>query len=322
MPTMTINTIHPFTFTVPLGWKAHAAAEQQRRSQRNPEKAKQVYLNTLAVYAVHIYLQCQGFNTDWQKRDSANPVMQTLLDSADLPVKHCGTLECRPVLPDAETVYIPAEVFQERIAYVAVQFNDSLREATLLGFAETVTTQTLLLEKLQPLENLTVYLNQIRQANSPKLPVNLRQWLENSFEKGWQTVESLLGAEVGNVAFAFRDASQLQLRHQPIVKRAKIIDLGMALADRSVALLVAIIPLKEQKISILIQVHPGSGERYLSPNLQLTLLSEAGETLQEVSSRSLDNFIQLPRFRCNSGERFTIQVSLQGVSVSEEFFVG
>ena len=126
--------IEPWIFTVPLALEAHSRAEQFRRYQSNPDKAKQVYLNTLAVYAVNMYLQCRGFETDLETSDSWNPAMQMLLDTADLVVKNRGRLECRPVLPNAEVVCTPAEVWSERIGYVAVRLSESLREATLLGF--------------------------------------------------------------------------------------------------------------------------------------------------------------------------------------------
>lgn len=313
------KSIQPLRFTVPLGWDAHTKAQQVRRYQSNPQKAKQVYLNTLAVYAVNFYLQCQGFETDWEKSERTNPVMQTLLDIADLSIKNCGSLECRFVLPNADVVYIPAEVWDERIGYVAVQLSESLREATLLGFVERVTAQELPLEKLQPLDDLTVYLNRIRQHQAVKVPVKLSQWLEDTFEVGWQTVEAIFGQEPGNLTLAYRSRSAL--RQEPKVTRAKLLNLGIALGNQLVALLVAIVPQNDEKMSILMQMHPVSGERYLPPNLKLALLSESGETLQDVSSRSLDNFIQLPHFKCSSGEGFTIQVSLDSLSVTEEFFV-
>jgi Protein of unknown function (DUF1822) len=124
----------PLTFTVPLTSSAYRLAEQFQRQQTNPTQAKQVYLNTLAVYAVNFYLQCLDIETDWDKSDSWDTVMQTFMDIADLKVKNLGKLECRPILPDERVCYIPSEVWSNRIGCVAVQINESTREATLLGF--------------------------------------------------------------------------------------------------------------------------------------------------------------------------------------------
>ena len=132
------DPIENFTFSVPLMLTAHTQAKEFVRHQANQEKAKQVYLNTLAVYAVNFYLECQEFETNVATSYSWDPVMQTLLDVADLDVKNRGKLECRPVVPGSKIVRVPAEVWDDRIGYVAVQFDELLQEATLLGFAEAV----------------------------------------------------------------------------------------------------------------------------------------------------------------------------------------
>jgi hypothetical protein len=60
------NLSESLTFTVPLSSSAHHLAEQFCRQQSNQKKAKQVYLNTLAVSAVNFYLRCMGVETDWK----------------------------------------------------------------------------------------------------------------------------------------------------------------------------------------------------------------------------------------------------------------
>jgi hypothetical protein len=51
------------------------------------------------------------------------------------------------------------------------------------------------------------------------------------------------------------------------------------------------------------------------------LLSEAGDILQDVQSRSQDNYIQLKRFRGNPGECFNIQVTFGDASMIETFAI-
>lgn len=304
------------TFTVPLGVEAHSIAEQFRRKHRHG-KAKQVYINTLAVSAVKFYLRCMGWDTNWEASFSYNPVMQSLMDVADLQVVGLGKLECFPVLP-AQTVYIPSVACSERIGYVAVQLSESLKVATLLGFVTTAAVEgEILLNELRSLEDLLMHLHQIKQVESVKEPVKLNKWFENLFETSWQSLE---------VIFAAMDQRKLAYRSMPSfgkasIARAKLIDMGLQLGSQSVALLVALAPYYDHKIEISVQLHPVEGETYLPPLLKMTLLSESGEIFQEVQSRSHDNYIQLKRFRGYSGESFKIQVALGNVIIIENFVI-
>lgn len=145
---MTNPLSQSLTFTVPLGFEAHELAQQFRRQQTSTLKAKQVYLNTLAVYAVKFYLECLGIETDWESCDSRNPLMQSLMDVADLKIVNCGKIECRPVLPDTDRILVSAEVWSERWGFMAVQLNRSLTEATILGFVERVESEVVALKKI------------------------------------------------------------------------------------------------------------------------------------------------------------------------------
>lgn len=140
----------------------------------------------------------------------------------------------------------------------------------------------------------------------------LSQWLEGVFEEGWQTIDILINPEA-NLALSTR------ITHKG-PKKAKLIDLGVQLGHQTVALLVNITEETEEKLGVLIQLHPTGGERYLPPYLNLTLLSKAGKTLQQVTSRSQDNYIQLKPFKGESGKHFSIEVSLgEDLKVKENF---
>ncbi|MBW4547988.1 MAG: DUF1822 family protein [Symplocastrum torsivum CPER-KK1] len=297
------SEIEPWTFTVPIALEAHSQAEQFQRCQPNPQKSKQVYLNTLAVYAVNFYLGCRGFETNLEMSSSLDSVMQILMDVADLVVGNRGKLECRPVLPGAEFVYIPAEVWVERIGYVAVQLNESLREATVLGFVEKVESSELPLSQLRSLEELPGYLNSIKPR------VNLSQWFENIFEAGWQAVESLLSAEPTELAFSFRS---------PSVKRCKLFELGAL--SQSVAVIVEITEETSQEMDITVEVQPPKDQTYLPANLQLMVLDEDGETVIDAYARSANKTIQL-EFDGEAGDRFSVKVALGDVSVTEDFVI-
>ena len=222
-----MRTIPSMTFTVPLFQSAHRIAKQFSQQQSNQEKAKQVYLNTLAISAVDFYLRCVGIQTDWEASDSWDSVMQAMMDVADLEIPNYGKLECRPMLPETQVIYIPPEVWSDRIGYVAVQFDQSLKEATLLGFAEAVSIEELPLSQLRSLGDLLEHLSHIRQAKSAKMRVNLRQWFHHLFEAGWQSLETVLDTtDQENFAFGLRSDSRLA---EATVKRAKLIDMGVQL---------------------------------------------------------------------------------------------
>jgi hypothetical protein len=306
-----INQIQkPLTFTVFLTSKAHQLAENFCSYHSYLQKSEQVYLNTLAIYAVNHYLQCLGFTTDWKASNSYDPIMQSFLDVADLEVINHGKLECRVVLPDAEFVYIPQEVWTARIGYIVVQLDESLQTATLLGFTQKVTTENLPLNQLRALEEFPQYLQQITP------PINLNEWFEDILQQGWQTLESLLNPEsVGDLNLSFKDASYL--RAEEFTKAVK----GIELDNQSVLMLVALKPEENEEISIRVRIYPDSEENCLPKNLKLAILSDSGETLKEVTSRSIDNFIQLPSFRCSSQETFKLKLSLNNICCTESFFI-
>jgi len=150
--------VHPTRApVVPLTPAAHYHARQFWQRQSDPAKAKQVYLNTLAVWAVSRYLRLLAIACDRDSSASWDPVQQTLADVASLDVPGWGTLECRPVLPEADGCEIPPEVWDDRRGYLAVRLNRELSEAHLLGFAPSAEA-VLPLASLQPLSVLLAIL--------------------------------------------------------------------------------------------------------------------------------------------------------------------
>ncbi|MCL1474990.1 DUF1822 family protein [Argonema antarcticum] len=297
---------NPFTFTVILGAEAHRLAEQFRKHQRQQEKGKQVYLNTLAVYAVKFYLDCLGLETDCQASDSFDPVAQTLMDVADLEVKNLGKLECRSVLPEQEFVYIPAEVWSNRIGYVAVQMTKSLTEVVVVGFTKTATTENLPISELRSLDEFPDFISQIRQPQ----PVNLSQWLHNIFEAGWQTVEALLLPPQAQLAFNFRGTDGVR-------RRGKFLELERA--GKQVALCVGLKPVDESEVNIVVEVYPTGNQNYLPPDLQVMVLDDEGIAVMEAQARTTKN-IQF-EFSGELGERFSVKVGLGDVSITEGFVI-
>lgn len=144
--------------------------------------------------------------------------------------------------------------------------------------------------------------------------VNLRQWLNNRFETGWQAIESVFG-DRAQLAFSART-----LADSSVVQRAKLIDLGMQLDTRSLVLLVVLIPEANNAINIQVQLHPSLAEQSLPAQVKLALLDESGESLQTVQARQHDDYVQLS-FYAEMGEIFRLQVSLNELQVTESFTV-
>ena len=330
---MTYQTrvIEEFSLPLPITEAARAIAQKFAAGQPTPEKVEQVRLNTLAVCVVNYYLQIIGIATDITVGDSWNPVVRLAADVADLEVTDIGSLECRPVRADQKNCYIPPEVWEDRIGYVVVEFDELLREAKVLGFIQTAATEHIPISELQPLEDLCDRLSQLKQPIVEvihELPLQyvtcLSQWLENVFDISWQTIEALLGSTQTNLAFSFRrnDNSQetSSQHYEASVRRAKLIDLGLQLAGHSVALIVELRQASPQKTDILIQVHPTGSQTYLPPLLQLIVFDESKEIFLEAQARSADNYIQL-QFSGEPRERFSVKIALGDVSITENFVI-
>jgi hypothetical protein len=311
-------------FTVPLALSAHLQAKKFRSDQSNPHKATQVYLNTLAVYATNYYLQCLGFKTNLDKSDSWNPTLQTLMDVADLEVADCGKLECRAMMPQTDCLWVPPEVISDRIGYVAVQFDESLRQATLLGFTEKVAECKLPISQLRSLEMLPGYLNRLRQ---PQSVVKLDRWLENIFEAGWNAANELFIAPKPAFNFRSGDLAMTPVDNDlPVVKRRKLLDLeaiaqGAAakpIADRLV-LMVGLMPTSDREREIWVKLFPDGERTHLPPNLQLIVLDDTGEALMQATARSTESI--LLKFSGEVGEQFSLKIALDDLSLSEAFII-
>jgi hypothetical protein len=154
--------------TVPLELKAHELARQLAAVQSTVQKGKRVYLNALAVYAVHSYLKWLQIETDLNCSDSFNPAKTALANVADLVIPGIGSLECRPVLPGETTILLPEEVIENRIGYVGVQFSDRLDSVQLLGFVPSLDSsnppQQIAVAQLMPIDTLIEQITRLEEA--------------------------------------------------------------------------------------------------------------------------------------------------------------
>ena len=321
--------------TVPLRHEAHSIAKQFATEQATPHKGKQVYLNTLAVYAVQSYLKWLKIETDLSQSHSWHPGFRALMNVADLVLPSVGRLECRPVMPGETACSLPLEVTEDRIGYVAVQFGDRLDEVQLLGFLRTDdisdASEQILIAALQPLDTFLDCIPSKSKVQITETPswkdgassdfVNLSRWLENTFEAGWQSLEDLMRTRAVNPV-GVRGVKLLREMYadNPAIgiSAGKLIDLGMQLVDHRVALIIKIVPTNEE-VDIRLRLYP-TGKRYLPPGLQLAVLDESGATCIDAQARSNDNWIQL-QFSVEPGDQFSVKVALGDVSLTESFVI-
>jgi Protein of unknown function (DUF1822) len=139
----------------------------------------------------------------------------------------------------------------------------------------------------------------------------LSQWFQDSVKEGWLAIETLIHPEA-YLALNTRNS-------EASIRKGKLLNLGVRLGQQTVALLVTINPEPEEKLNVLVQLHPTGGQRFLPPDIKLTLRSKGGDPLQEVQARGQDNYIQLQPFKGSVGKCFSLEVSLLGGSVKEDF---
>ncbi|MBF2065967.1 MAG: DUF1822 family protein [Calothrix sp. C42_A2020_038] len=297
------------TFSLPIDARMIVNAEVLSKQQHSSLKARQVYLNVLAVLAVDFYCQCMDITTDVSKSYGLNNIMSTLMDSASLFIPDQGLLECRPILPNQSFLVIPKEVMQDRIGYVGVEINELQRKATILGFIKSADTEKIPVTKLKPLDEFLRYI----QLQQPKLInindniVKLNQWFDGLFNSGWQS----------EFAFA-KKIAPINVTQTLEVTGAKIIHI-VNLSDP--VLLILHQSQIENEVEIVLRLYPASESIFLLDGIKMTLLDENDNPipqLEKVSKSS--NWLQL-RFRGSIGDKFSLKVSLDTEEVIEKFVI-
>jgi hypothetical protein len=307
--------------------KAQAFAAQQPTAN----KAEQVRQNAIAVQVMQQYLMWMDVETQLDRGDSWNPLMQLCANVADLEITGKGRLECRPVAVEDAACYVPPEVWGDRLGYVMVQLDLSAQEATILGFLPEVEDEWVSRESLQPIESLFDYLAAEQTAIAPSVQpladqasqvmTRLSQWMQDQIDAAWQTVESVL--QPTEMTFAFRDMPTLDRtgdRSMLSIRRAKRVDQALNLPHHPIALVVDVQLGEGQSANIRLQLYPAGMQRYLPPQVHLVVLDEAGETFLQAVSEDENDYIQL-QLTGQVGERFAVRAIYQDSSVMEQFII-
>ncbi len=320
-------------FIIPLSQEAHRYAMEFATQQLTPQKGKRVYLNTLAVYAVHTYLNYLQIETSLEQSDSWQLHKQIVsdVDLSDLVLPGIGKLECRPILPE-ETAFnvslkTPEEATEKIVGYVAVQVDDNLSNVDVIGFlpATDVTSESQQIEisQLQPLDSLIDYIfalvppKQNLVTLSQLFPKKADVYLQTLAELGWQAWEQFIDNLTPNSKLAFRRNDMLQSaiknKTQAGIPLVKELNLG----SQKVALIVESILQDEEKIGITIELHP-IGSKYLPHPLQIIVLDESGNVFNEDEVKDYTNFIRLSPFVGEIGDKFCVKV-VGDITLAEYF---
>lgn len=303
------------SFPIPLTAKAHQIARQRSDSQLSPKRSKRVYLNSLAVYATHFYLNCMEIEADGFFEGDVS--MPSIEEFSTLEIAGIGKLECCPILSGDRTVRIPEETWGDRIGYITIQFNESLTTAHVLGFLKTTTIETVSLDQLESLETFLTYIDKLEQARysqNIREPVKLSQWWYDNFEVSWEALPQLAW-RFPQTQLAWR--SPVRTRNsRPPVTRAKVLDLK---TNDRVALVIELQSINHSEIEIWIEVYPLQPNFYLPDNLKLSVLDDKGAEVIQAEARTTEN-IQI-NFIADPGELFGVRVALEEVSLTESFLV-
>jgi hypothetical protein len=307
-----------------------------RDAGSNEPQRWQSYLNALALLGFEQWFKQRLTNTSISRTFNA----QTQACQLQVGRFKLGIIASEHVLD--EVVYIPKNIADQPNLnsqfYVAIEVLEEQGEAIVRGFLshdQLVHYRDLMthLESdcypipmarfnselnylvaycryLEPLVSTVAVRDLVTQSISVAR-TKLSRWFQNVVNDGWMTIETLTNPET-RLLMGTRSI-------QESFQRGKLINLGLQFDDQTVAMIVTITPDNEDKLRVVVQLHPTEGIQFLPPNVQLTLISRAGKVLQTVTARQQDNYIQLKPFKGKLGQRFCIEVSLNDQRIQEEF---
>lgn len=174
------------TVSIPITAIDRQQAAVFAAQQVTPEKAAQVYRNTIAVLVGARYLQMLSIPSEITASQSWNRVERLLKNVADLYLSEPKkSLECRPISSRETHCFVPQEVQNDRVGYLVIQLDEPYQEGSILGFVPKVSVTELPIRSLQPLDRLIDQLTM-------QAPIQLSQWLKGKFEDTWQPCLDLL----------------------------------------------------------------------------------------------------------------------------------
>lgn len=294
-------------FPVTISLKTRIAATRFSQYHLQACKAKQVYLNTLATAAVNFYLNFIGWSTNLENSDSQNPVLQTMMNVADIQIPSYGKVECCLIFPGQESIIVSPEVWTKRIAYILVELDRSLNQATVLGFLPQISQPQIFLSEFKSLAKFPAYLSQQRRLAKP-LSNDLSSWFTGILDQGWQKVEDFFPS---NSSLKFRSSRKLSSNRtkslSPEIDGVKLITLSESL-EYSIALILKLQAQNIGEFNVSIVVCNGQTQDYLPDGLEILIIDENNHPVMIAQANQTETIEFC--FSGKSGEKFSVEMSL------------
>ena len=314
MDTYTAYTL-PELFQLNIPTSAHIQAQKFCCYQSQAVKAREVYLNTLAVSVGSTYLNAIGWCTSLEASDSWNPTAQTIMNTADLYLPSYGKLECRIVLSGESEVSFPPEVWSSRIGYLVIMLEESLQTAKVIGFLRQVEQQQVRLTRLESLSKFPAYLTQQKRLEL-RITNNLNSWISGAMSHGWQQLDELF-RPLATLNFRSKDLSHSG-SSTASASRVKSVEIGKDV-KYAIAIILNIQSLDSQEFNIALKVSNCEVESYLPEGLELVIADRAGHPIMIAQANQTETI----EF-CFSGElseSFALELSLAEESLIENFVI-
>lgn len=231
------------------------------------------------------------------------------------------TLERDELVETIDTLWIRREHFPKLVVAEQLEAIPKPAEASLKSALAVFGNEaTIFANRMVPFDTWTTLITdaQWRQqvlehllgAQNEQQPfTQLQQWFEQQFEPAWQAVNDLVSPQP-QWRKAFRDPHDQ-------VERAKQIDLSTGSSECQVALVLSI-ESTSQRLNVKTGIYPTNHQTQLPPSLRMRLITDAGELFKEVIADANASFLSYG-FEAAAGDRFSVEVSLGSVCVTESF---
>jgi Protein of unknown function (DUF1822) len=281
----------------------------------NSRHERQVQHDLLALYAADWYLQCLQFDT--KHENSEDWWIQYLSKSTPLEVAGIGKIECIGVTENSSIVTLSKDLDVDRVAYLFVKLNKSLTSAEILGFTPKY-SETVRLDRLQSTDELIDYLCDLESPANVLSLVKLREWLEGIFNSVWQDIEGLsLSPACRSLTPAYR--SRELLLSVKSIDRGRKIQLGSTPESPSVILTVGIQPIDNLNSNIYLQIYPEHPNLELPIGVKFSAIGDDGVEIGCIQTKPGDISGEIVLEGGREGERFSIQIELNGLKKIESF---
>ena len=286
----------------------------------NLKDNRQVYLNSLALYAADWYLKCLQFET--QHEDQSDWWVQYLFKSAEIEVAGIGKLECVPVVGDAATITLSPDLKDDRIGYLFVKLNDSLTSAEIMGFMPKY-SETVRLDRLQSTDDLIDHLCDLESQTIPeqidealgKVLVNLGKWSQGIFDDIWQGIDNLQLAPAYRTP-AYRNNRSLSIES---IERGHKIVLGDGPDRPNVIIIVGYQEINAENYNLYLQVYPEESQKNLPVGMKFSAIDDLGNEIGALETTVGDISGEIVLENGKPGEEFSIEIEFEGVKISESF---